>query len=463
MESLCRTAYGVDFGAGRAVLARAVRPAAGRPRVRVLYEGPASGEAWEEAARECRDATASGRAVLAGVLPARETVYRRVRVSLTSAARARRVLSSQLDIELPFPLESCRYFFTGGRREKGGWSALGVAAADSAVRAFLEQARGSGWDPGVLDAEAMACWSAAAREGALPRGRPAGLIVAGFGRWFCALGTGPDIEAVVAGRAPEEESPEAWKRFAPELHLRLRRAMEAWPAGDRRWVWAGFSARPDVLQALKEGAPFLEGASVTVSPSLSFAAVAAARRTVAPDADFENLRSGPFEADAVARLRARARRRARAAVAGLGILMFAGGVAWHAGLEYRLGNFQRELHTRACAAAGARRIADGQEVRIARDRVGERLKRLAALERQFDPPAGVRLAPVVNTAARRGIRIDRLELEPVHLVVEGSAPDDGACEAFSEALRKEGWVVTVRRDAPTKDPRVRYRLEGSRP
>ncbi|MBI2437401.1 MAG: hypothetical protein HYV36_01105 [Lentisphaerae bacterium] len=87
--------------------------------------------------------------------------------SLTSLTKARKVLPTLLDVQLPFPLEECIYQFVEFRRTpEGTVSALVCAARREAIQACLARyqaqvyhALGVGLDPMLLDHEGLALWT----------------------------------------------------------------------------------------------------------------------------------------------------------------------------------------------------------------------------------------------------------------------------------------------------------------
>jgi len=104
-------------------------------------------------------ATAGGILVVAA-LRCRESLVRRLEAPFSSCRKARKVLPTLLDIQLPFPVEDCLCNFIGLHRTKERKvRALAVAARRIDVRRRLDALHTLGIDPVVLDQEGLALWT----------------------------------------------------------------------------------------------------------------------------------------------------------------------------------------------------------------------------------------------------------------------------------------------------------------
>ncbi len=111
-------AFGIDFSASKSVIVRAV----GRGR-RVRFEAlPALPEQVECAA----------------ALPTYECFARRIVAPLASAEKARKVLPSLLDVQLPFPIEKCVSLFPEVIAAGAHSDALAVVEDFAVVAAFFD-------------------------------------------------------------------------------------------------------------------------------------------------------------------------------------------------------------------------------------------------------------------------------------------------------------------------------------
>jgi hypothetical protein len=93
-------------------------------------------------------------------MPPRDCVCRWLTTPFASLHKARKVLPTILDIQLPFPLEECVYDFVADRKSDDGHvEALALAARHRAVAGALAQWEAHTVDPAVLDHEGLALWS----------------------------------------------------------------------------------------------------------------------------------------------------------------------------------------------------------------------------------------------------------------------------------------------------------------
>ncbi|MCX6997673.1 MAG: hypothetical protein NTV49_11445 [Kiritimatiellaeota bacterium] len=99
------------------------------------------------------------------------------------------MLPSLLDVQLPFPLETCLYQFPVVRADAAGRiRALAVAARRTEIAAQLDRCRALDLDPVVLDHEGLALWTQSLVE--IPLAPPALRVVAYLGAFRTALAVG---------------------------------------------------------------------------------------------------------------------------------------------------------------------------------------------------------------------------------------------------------------------------------
>ena len=224
--------YGIDGTESRVVVVRSVR-GRGRLEQTVVLDrsGPEAGAALAQWAVGIQEEAESGRAVTAVAMPVAQSFTRWLQTPLTSSAKARKVLPSLLDIQLPFPLETCLYRFPCFRRTPAGIDALAVAAPRQNIAQRLEAFRARGLDPVVLDHEGLALWAQSNQE--LPLERNTLRIVAYLGADRTVLVTGRDGDLVGAHSlrqgANEAAGPDeaAGRAFADRLVLRVRQLLQA--------------------------------------------------------------------------------------------------------------------------------------------------------------------------------------------------------------------------------------------
>ncbi len=460
------TSYGVDAGEGFTAVVRAVRSTRGSVFTTVCEgRGPADDARVRSAAAELALAGSQRTAVTAAAMPARESVVRRIDVPLPSIARARRVLPSLLDVQLPFRLEDCASAYPDLRRLPGGRvRALAVAAPREAVARRLDALREAGFDPMILDAEAPALW-----DRALAEHRPAGDNVrvvahAAPDRLVLAVGRGTELETVITLREPlrapvQEDGAGAWSAA-------LQRARQALGRGDAaEWIWTGPLAKEsgDVLDAFERDLSAGPGVTWIRSDSPgTFLARALAARAIDGTAADCNLRTGEHEHAGLSAWGASSGRRAAilCIVAGLALAVFQ--IALVAWIDDRGAAVQTRLEQEASRIGRLSRVQRGQEVRMAKEAVQKRMAALAPVTRMFQPSVTPRLAGILRVAAASGVTIEVVELSDAAVKVEGTSPNRDACSRIDDFLRLQGYKTQVRRREAGEDGRVPFAVQGDR-
>ena len=254
--------YGLDFGEGYAAVVRCAR---GGRRTTLIAEsrGAAASAALERAIGAIAAAQRRRRALVAAAAPARDVLLRRLVAPLASVAKARRVLPSLLDVQLPFPLDESVCAFPEVRPDGAGRVvALAAVAPKEALVRRVEQLRAAGLDPAVLAPEGLALWRGSRHE-APPADPSAARIVvyAGADRWTAAAGIGDAFRWTAAGAPPAAAEPAAALAAAAPLLRRLRTDDEFRSAA-LEWRWCGPAipegdARAAVERAVAEGRPCL--------------------------------------------------------------------------------------------------------------------------------------------------------------------------------------------------------------
>ena len=446
------TSYGVDAAGGRAV---AVAFRAGRFET-VLDTARGAGDVAALRAQLARDVE-SGRARVAAAIGAHESVLRRLVVPLAAEDKARRVLPSLLDVELPFPLESCAYAFPLlSPRADGQIDALAVAVRRPEWTAALARAAESATEPTHLDHEALALWDQALAECPETAKGVQGVLHLAADHLTCVIGRDGVLLAAPALRHAGEAPGPLFARLAPMLRAVLEDAAAApFPllltgagAELREAVSALRAVRGDGARAAREPAAFL--------------ARALARRAAAPGRWPCPLRDGADEHPAVRRRRERGVARAQytAMAAGLALLAISAGTrAW---LHARTGAAQQALNRAAMELTGLSRVPRGQEVELVRRAMAEQGKRADPFVAAVQGSA-LDLVTRLSAAAREaGATIDRLRVEGPVFELAGRAQDRAAGDRLVARLAAQGWnSELVRTEAPAGEAQP-FTVKGAR-
>jgi hypothetical protein len=399
------------------------------------------------AADEARREAASGTRVVAAV-PLRSSVVRRIAAPFAGRRKALRVLPSIADVQLPFPIEECRYAFLDVcPTPEANVDALAVIARDADVRRELESLAAAGFDPVTLDSEALCLWTQSLRE-ARPQARNEIRLVVHMepGGFSLLVGSGRHL---LGAHALHDRDPAAASR-------RVARYRKSDLPAEARWCFAGPEATETAARQFHETASGAwPGPMLLHAEPASFLGRALAMRELGGSDLPCNLRAGPLEHPARRMRLHRVSLRAAAAVLACGLVL--AGVAVHAMRR----TASAEMSARAEVArlvdrlAGYRVTARGEHaIAIARDAVQKRIALLRPFARQLaDSPAAV-LPDIAGAAKAQGIRIESLSLSPTRLVLAGSGPTWRSAEEL--AARLQTRLASVRLDR--RDARADLRI-----
>lgn len=458
-----KTAYGLDFSAGRLVLARAVR--GGVPQ-RLAAGAPDS----EESQRALQAAVAEvekGVAALAVAAPAAQTVIRRLRAPFASVHKAAKVWPALLDVELPFPVEGAACFYGSPRIESGGTIAMAAAIRKNDLSAFEESCRAAGVAATHCDAEALALWDQQAAEApAVRTGMARAILWLGDDHVTVARGRGAEFMAAhVVRAAPGADAsahPQAfealWASRMQQIlstHLAETNATEI----DLWWAGPGVENEPQVArlrQALPSGMILRHE---THRQPAAFLARALARR--AADGGGVNFKTGDLAHPALVRVQDRNRRRAYLGLAAAALLV----VALNGG-EVRLRtqraeSLQQQLSAAAQAITGAP-VPLGQERLLVARAISRRDEETQPFRNALDADGMEgRLVRALAEAGALGVEISRLALSSMAISIEGAAMSIQAIEELAERLRGQGWAIQSDSPGLTPEGRPRFILKGA--
>lgn len=483
-----RTCYGVDLSSTRLVVVRASPARRGVETSTVVDQDlPGPGAAPLPPLARIEAEAAEGRALVSGCLPAHEGFTRWLHTPLTSLAKARKVLPSLLDIQLPFPLETCVFDFPRFRRaglparaggaaaEKGprAVDALAVAARVQDVNARLQRFRQAGLDPARLDHEGLALWAQALTE--LPAERDAVRVIAclGLDHTTLVLGAGEEYLGAHSLRlpagsmaglpAPSAGEPDAVRAFVTRAEQVLRAQFPAGGDQEVQWVWtgpgAGNAGTVGALEArLSESRP---ARFVTAKDPATFLARALARRGVQADALPCQFRTGALAHPLEAGQKARRERRTAMTFLAAGLLLCAANGAWRLALAHRRTSIQAELSALARGFTGMSKVPRGQEVLLSRRAAAGRASLSSPFLQAFRPAAMPLLAELLEVARRNGLFLETLSLKAGAVSIRGTADDWNRCEGVAAALREKGWLADIQRQDAGADERVHFAVKAS--
>ncbi len=390
-------------------------------------------------------------------LSVRESFTRWLDAPFRSAAKTLKVLPTLLDIQLPFPLESCLYALVSSRRTSAGKQQWLVAVArQTDVERRLRECQAAGGDPVVLDQQGLALWSQTVREVTAHSRAQAG--------WRVIVHLNGDDSALVIGSGATFESCHPIREQATDQTLRvLQGTLGDAPAGSStQWIWTGPGAA-DAVRLAAAQAPLQarwSGPATVVSDPATFLARALATRALLGESVACNLRTGALTHPL---LRERTRRATRVAAS----VLLASGLLLTVGCLW----IRTELHRREAALdtvfaqlrdtlMQSPQTAKGQRaVEMVRRRQEQQHQREYAFHAALAPSLCDTVVAVVNCAQTNNLRLKLLSVTPDRVSVSGTAGAWKPPETLLNLLKKRGYRVNLNRLDANHEARIPFTVE----
>ncbi|NCC49749.1 MAG: hypothetical protein EOM20_00905 [Spartobacteria bacterium] len=465
--------YAFDLTGDAAVVVRAVRR---RRRIHneVVWEGPLDdpGKGFAQAVAGALFEARAGRALTVAAMPAAQSIIRQLTAPFPSISKARKVLPALLDIQLPFPLETCVYQFCMPMRDNHQVKALAVVAQAAALQSRIDDCASAGVDPMRMDHEALAIWSQSIAETAPVPGERRVVLYLARDHHVMVIGRGASFESAHSGQAGLDKlasdgsapSGDAKNSFTGRVQRVLRAHIPDLENTAVAWFWAGPGAdRQALCKELENELP----AAITYrahTHGATFLANGLADRALHPEREPTcDLRTGAMTHPLSQRLAQKTARRMALGYLALGALIIAVNTGWLQFLGSRTrqaGNYVREL---AQSVAPKANIQYGQELLVAQRAYEKDQESLQPFLRAFGVSASRQIKEILDTARRHGIQIEGLTLRDDYVSLQGASAQWTDCDAILEVLAQWGFSTQppVRKDAGP-DEKVHFSIEGTR-
>lgn len=460
----CRAAYGVDLGRHRLVLVRAERGG----NVTTLWNGAPEAARVKAASIEIAAAVDSGRALLAAALPATEGFARWLETPLAAADKAQAVLPALLDVQLPFPLETCLYTFSGlhAGTDKN-FRAFACAARHTDVEARLAQHRILDLDPALLTHEGLVLWRQARAEIPLTSKTLRVVAYLGDGRTTLAVGSGAGGDGLIslhgvrlgADDFPGPNAP-AIRQWANRVN-QLLRALPVPASGEAiQWLWCGPGAdNVTPLEAALEQGEHVRFRKLA-DPAL-FLARALALAALAGDSSGQ-LRNGDLTHPALHAHVEAGHRRTTFKLLAAGIALLALSLGWQLWLQRTDNRLQAAILAQSQLLTSMAHIPYGQEIPTVQRALKQRNAELQPFNDALAPAAMRDLAACLAAARECRVTLETLTHSGKALLIRGATDDWNRCDPLAARLRTLGYTIDLSREEAGVDELVRFTLKGTR-
>lgn len=460
-----KTAYGLDLSERFATVVR-VRKRRGSWRAEtILSVQDPSPTSLLKAASDVTAEASLGRAALCAAMPAQESTIRRLTAPLPSLSKARKVWPSLLDIQLPFPLETCAYGFLDERKTADGATTLAVLARKEDLSARVATCASFKMDPHVLDHEGLALWSQSQREAPINNGQRL-VIYLGMDRSVWVIGDSTGWQGGHASKRGRHALNEAsavtdWR----DRTLRLVRAHRSEDSTPLDLYWCGPGAEDSVLCAQLESALSSLGPirAQTHSDPDPFLARAVAVRALLPDPCPWNYRDHYEPHPLMLQWRDKGRRALAYTALSAGLVLCLLNTGFQHWAEARDLNQRAAISALAREVSGLPHVERGQEELLVQRALEEQAEGLAPFLAAFRPSLTEELVALLRATKQSGLTIDSLSMRPDQIILQGAADDWDRSELLATRLRERDWRVTLDRQDAIADELVRFRLTAGGP
>ncbi len=458
-EFSARICYGVTGSGPNPVIVRARRGAGGRVRQAVVTSANAA--AWRHWLLD----SAQPDAAVVGCVTVQESLTLWLQAPFASISKAAKVLPSLLDVQLPFPLESCHYRFVDIRRMPDGTThALAVAARVENIRARLEICRAQRWNPVLLDHEGLALWTQSREECPLPPDARRIVLHADLDHVSLVIGQGDrygnahSVQAVLPAAGSDSQA------VVAGLVGRLQRILRAEIQGTApiHWMACGTGARNEPLikglhQALAGEWP---GPLTIHREPEAFLARALGTRALNRGALRCNLRVHELAHPALLR-QIRVHKLTTAALfMAAGLLLCGLNLGWRLLVAQREAGLKQAVSSLAAELAPGVTIQYGQEIREAKKIAAQRLERETPFLDAFEPSLAGTLTELIRAGKAQGVTYETLTLQRQNFTLTGASDDWDQCERLAVRLKELGYAVQLERQEAVADVQVQFSIKG---
>lgn len=448
-----QTVYGIEYSGGRISVVKA-RRRRGTVEHEVLLDDvdPAAGSAWINTAAQISEARKQGRSAVAFAVMASDSFIRPVEAPFDSPAKARAVLPSLLDVQLPFPLEQCVYAF-GQLEPVAGGKRLALAAAmlKQRLQKIIEDISAIGVDPELMVPEALAIWQYQSVR--VPPVRPGARVVLHLAsdRTLAVAGSGSRPTSSFSSRTGWSGA-DAGSR--EKLVARLRQFIAGFTRGESasfEMIVSGPGAASADSLAADLGIDRGQWKNAD-APALMAAAIACF--ALDPGGLPSNLRHGELESPSLQIHRRRSDRLSFALVAYAAVFLVLVAAGARYAVRERLVQLDAEVGAVAREITGGGRVEPYQELYSVRNH--------PVVGAWLNPVVQPLFAGVVEAAAKANVALESVAVGTKEAMIRGYGTGWNDAAVVTNAIAdRTPWMINVERSDAGPDEKVHFVVRAS--
>jgi hypothetical protein len=394
-------------------------------------------------------------AIVSTCLLQRESFVRWLSAPLASPRKAEKVFPSLLDIQLPFPIETCEFSLVDVQPSTDRRSTMGLVAGarHTDISNRLASLNQLGITPRILDHEGLALWSQLQEE------YPA---VAEKNTFSAVLFITSDRLTLAVGRGSSFLGAHTMKDADPDLIQRILKSYLPETPSSFLWFWSGPGAANSELTRRLQSMTIPSGAGPAklVREPETFLARALAARALTSGPCRCNLLSGKFlhPAEHIHQKQRPFKTAILCLMASL--TLGATTLTWKIAAQQRSATMQQELRNLAVSITGSPRLVQNkQELIAARRAMSVQDKLYAPFMAPFIPSLPEALKSILGAAALNGLTIESLTMNRQAIIAHGLATKWTQCEKAADSLSGSGWTARIdKKDTTVGETRVAFVL-----
>lgn len=462
-----RRSFGVDISADYVAIVRSQQSRSGIQHETLIAESSQDiSQAVQQPLATIRSDTTLGLASVSMAMPVTQSSIRWLTAPFPSLSKARKVLPSLLDIQLPFPIEKCVYGFPALERREGKVHALAIAAPHEAVEQRIEEAQGWKIDPHRLDYEGLALWDQYQREHDVSNGFHV-VIYLGIDRtvWVAGMaGTLLSAWSSRIGAARLSQSDDAIQEWSNRsLRATALQQDQGGQTGRTTIHWCGPGCTNESLKTRSQAnLESLQGNHRTDPEPGTFLARALSTRALQQPDDGWDFRRGPYVQEQAVAFSVKAKQKIAAIALVTAGLLLALNLGFDIWVDRQEDALDRRIRETALTLTGLPRVEPGQEVLLAERALAAQAEQVEPFLRALGPSRGTYWQLLLAHGQVDLLTYDSIGFDDDSLRAEGTAQSRDLVEQLETALQGEGWEPTVQlRDAADLQ-RVHFRLTARR-
>jgi type II secretory pathway component PulL len=406
----------------------------------------------------------SKKSLTVGCLPVSDTLTVWLETPFASVNKAKKVLPSLLDIELPFPLENCHYqivdfHHTANKTVKG----LAIVVRKQSLLKWIEKYQNNGMDPVILDHEGLALWEQALETiPALPNEHSIFIyadtehitIVNGYGSRFknaCSM----EISETDSARQNINEYLPETERF---LYSEIEQNKKV------RYIGCGVDAASKELISKLHSALSGKwtGTLNILEQQTHFLHNSLIRRALNPTKLFCNLRNADLTHNAVYKAYNQRINRVMTIITICGLILILTSITVSIYLNNKIDFYKQQVTKLAQSLAPNTRIPYGLETSQVKQALTKRSDVIAPFINAFKPGTENVLISIMNYADSMGINFESLTLSEKNISLTGTAENWQQCDRFEKWLKTQGFKTEINTHQTIDEERFYFSIDGKK-